>query len=108
MNTGTRRFIVRLIVGLLTFMIGVGAAILVGGVRPFWSSSHARHEGYSGCEHRRQVGSSRLEVPGAAPDMILLKGPHGIRVRRELRDIPPPPPSAADAPIPPGSSRGRR
>ncbi|HEX8845606.1 MAG TPA: hypothetical protein VF791_13220 [Pyrinomonadaceae bacterium] len=41
MNTRTRRFILRLLVGLLTFAIGVAAAMVLGGFRPLQSFERA-------------------------------------------------------------------
>ena len=44
MNTGLRRFILRLAIGLLTFLIGISAAWALGGFNPFQSSSVERYE----------------------------------------------------------------
>ena len=97
MNTCSRRFLLRLMVGILTFAIGVGAAMLIGGFNPFrtYSSWSQRYQGYHA--HSRLYAD---ETPGAEPAIILLKGPRGIRVRTELRELPQTAP-IADAPIPP-------
>ena len=42
MNTGLRRFILRLAVGLLAFLLGIAAAWAISGLNPFQSSSGAR------------------------------------------------------------------
>jgi hypothetical protein len=67
----TRRFVLHLIIGLLTFLIGVTAAIAIGGFNPMerFSRNHSRRqltippqqlsgtdetvERYSGCRHNR-------------------------------------------------------
>ena len=98
MNTGTRRFILRLIVGLLTFMLGVGAAMLLGGFKPFRSfsgSTYYRHGGY----YYYRSGTATIEPAYEYPV---------FRKRVELGKLPPPqppPPPAvhADAPMPPDS-----
>lgn len=106
MNTCSRRFLFRLVVGILTFAIGVGAAMLIGGFNPFrsyspWSQAYS----YQGCHRHSRLYTD--EAPGEAPAIIFLKGPRGIRLRTELEErhaIPP----AADAPVPPSPPVGRR
>jgi hypothetical protein len=104
MNTGTRRFIIRLIVGLLTFMLGVGAAMLLGGFTPFRSfsgSTYYRHGGY----YYYRSGTATLEPAYEYP--VYHKRGDGCRMRVELGKLPPPPPPPpamhADAPMPPDS-----
>ncbi|HEX8890137.1 MAG TPA: hypothetical protein VF779_13350 [Pyrinomonadaceae bacterium] len=91
MNTGIRRFILRLIVGLLTFIIGVVAAMALGGFRPFSSSpTYIYRNGYS---------NSMSAEP--AFEYHEYRG-HGCRMRSAM---PPPPPPMVDAPLPPPPPR---
>ena len=84
MNTGIRRFILRLAVGLLAFLLGVTAAWAFGAFNPFQNSSgtryyrHKRH-GYYGASDRGVIYPIYRE--------------QGCRTKR------PAPP--ADAPMPP-------
>lgn len=87
MNTVTRRFILRLIVGLLTFLIGVAAAILLGGFQPFQGFASSPNYSY------RRGASLRV-----APAIQYEYHEHGCRMR--YRELPPPPPMV-DAPLPP-------
>ena len=54
METGIRRFILRLMVGVLAFVIGVGAAMLFTGFRPFerFSNSPSYRHGHCGAYYR--------------------------------------------------------
>lgn len=106
MNTCARRFLLRLVVGIVTFAIGVGAAMLIGGFNPFrsyspWSQAYS----YQGCHRHSRLYAD--EVTGEAPAIIFLKGPRGIRMRTELEALPANPP-ATDAPVPPSAPVGRR
>src|SRR5687768_16682906 len=96
MNTGTRRFILRLAVGLLAFLLGVAAAWALGGFTPFQSTSRTRHYKHRNCGRSSITPPSyrRLES-GSVDDPIFLKGPHGLRLNRILREDqqPPPPPA---------------
>jgi hypothetical protein len=49
MNTGIRRFILRLSVGLLAFLIGVTAVWALGGFNPFHSSSGTKYYRHKRC-----------------------------------------------------------
>jgi hypothetical protein len=71
MNTRTRRFVLRLIVGLLTFLIGVAAAMLLGHFNPL-DGNRAQP-----LQMRSRCGDHARAVP------------------------PPPPPPAPVAPLPP-------
>jgi hypothetical protein len=94
MNTGIRRFILRLIVGLLTFIIGVAVAMALGGFRPFQGFTSSPNYMY-----RRSV------VIEAAPAIEYREyREHGCRMRHE----PPPPPPMVDAPLPPAPPRSSR
>ncbi|HYJ46027.1 MAG TPA: hypothetical protein VEV81_05380 [Pyrinomonadaceae bacterium] len=98
MNTVTRRFILRLIVGLLTFLIGVAAAIALGGFRPFQSLTGSPNYIY-----RRGAYYS----PRAEPAFEYYEyHEHGCKMRS--RGLPPPPPPLADAPLPPSPPRALR
>ena len=93
MKTCTRRFILRLIVGLLTFLIGVAAAMLLGGFRPFQSFASSPNYIY-----RRGVYYNSLR---AEPAFEYEYGEHGCGgTRHRTAELPPPPPMA-DAPLPP-------
>ena len=90
MNTGIRRFILRLIVGLLTFIIGVVAAMALGGFRPFASSPtyiYRRNAYYQSLSP--EPAFQRYEYGG-----------YGCRMHHEL-----PPPPMVDAPMPPPPPR---
>jgi hypothetical protein len=92
MNTCVRRFILRLIVGLLTFVIGIVAAMALGGFRPF--QGFATSPSYM---YRRNV------VIEAVPAIEYREHrEHGCRMP------PPPPPPMVDAPMPPEPSRSSR
>lgn len=98
MNTCTRRFLLRLMIGLLTFAIGVGTAMLIGGFNPFNSNSRWMQGYRSGGYHRHSCFYAD-EVPGEVPAIILLKGPRGFRIRSELRELLTPP--VAELPVAP-------
>lgn len=100
MDTGIRRFILRFVVGVLTFAIGVGAAILLGGFSFFRSHSPTSYENSRGCEYRKHTRSFSIESSRVEAESTLLKTQKGGRVKRsELRDSPPVP-LEAEAPIP--------
>src|SRR4051812_38548384 len=98
MNIGIRRFILRLIVGLLTFIIGVAAVMALGGFRPFQSYTISPNYNY-----RRGVSSGTLR---AEPAFEYHYG-DGCRGMRHY-DPPPPPPPMMDAPSPPSPPRAVR
>ncbi len=98
MCTVTRRFILRLAVGLFAFLLGISAAWALGGFNPFQSSSGERHYRYQRDGFRHGLDAQ----PGSA-DM-----PRAYRKRDKcnvpsLSELPPPPPPAPhrDAPMPP-------
>ena len=97
MNTVTRRFILRLIVGLLTFLIGVAAAIALGGFRPFQS--------FTGSPNYIYRRSTYYTSPKAEPAFEYEYHERGCRMRH--RELPPPPP-LVDAPLPPEPPRALR
>lgn len=101
MNTGTRRFIFRLIVGLLTFMIGVAVAMLLGGFRPFQSFASPTNYRYE--RHYR----NRIDDPDVIYPVYRKEG-KGCRARGRLGELLPPPPPLTDAPMPPSPPQGLR
>jgi hypothetical protein len=87
MNTGIRRFLLRLIVGLLAFVAGVSAATLLGGFRPFQSfesSPSYRHRNYEYYRSRTATLEPAFEYHEYHE--------HGCRMRSRLSEPPPPPP----------------
>ncbi len=98
MNTGIRRFILRLAVGLFAFLIGISAAWALGGFNPFQSSSGGRYYRY------QRDGSRRgLDVQSGTADMPRVYRKHDRCNVPALSELPPPPPPAPhrDAPMPP-------
>ena len=92
MTTGIRRFILRFIVGLVTFLIGVAAAMAIAGFNPFESNQteqrNYRHYRYKkSCNFNYRSWNTPPLVPPApsAPavrnvETVHLKGPDGITV----------------------------
>lgn len=97
MNTGTRRFILRLAVGLLAFLIGISAAWALGGFNPFQSSSGERYYRYQREGYRRGLSAQ----PDNA-DMPRVYRKHDRCRVPALSELPPQPPPAPhqDAPMP--------
>ena len=96
MNTGLRRFILRVIVGLLTFVVGVAAAMLLGGFQPFQGFAASPSYNYR-YEYRHEYRTD--------PDyQYPVYHEHGCRARGRLGQTPPPPPMM-DAPLPPEPPR---
>ena len=89
MNTGTRRFILRLAVALLTFLLGVTAAWALGGFNPFQSSSGTRYYRYT--RSGSYPSGSLMAEPGVVYPIYRKHG-HGCKAPRELGELPPPPP----------------
>jgi hypothetical protein len=98
MNTGTRRFILRLAVGLLTFLLGVAAVWALSGLNPFQNSSGTRYYRYKRCGQFRSwsapLSSDRLEA-SSIDEPVFLKGPHGCRMKIEFGSL-----SPTEAPAP--------
>ena len=91
MTTGTKRFILRFIVGLLTFLIGVAAAMALAGFRPFESNSSGQRN-YRQYRYKKSCNFSYRSwnvPPPQAPSVgyhagtVHLKGPDEIRVSVE-------------------------
>jgi hypothetical protein len=104
MNTGTRRFLLRLAVGLLAFLLGVTAAWALGGFNPFQESRSSRYRYYNSSG---SLGETR--EPAVVYPVYRYHG-HGCRMRERLGELPPPPPPApsADAPMPPSPPQSLR
>ena len=95
MTTGIRRFILRFIVGLVTFLIGVAAAMAIAGFIPFESRQieqrNYRHYHYKkSCNFTYRSWNTPPTAPPAplAPSVrsvetVHLKGPDGITVTVE-------------------------
>ena len=103
MNTGIRRFILRLAVGLLAFLIGVTAAWALGAFNPFQSSSSERYYQHKHYGYRNWDEMSDADV------VYPVYREHGCRSRaREFGKLPPPPAPHADAPMPPSPPQSLR
>ncbi|HEX8709237.1 MAG TPA: hypothetical protein VF723_13400 [Pyrinomonadaceae bacterium] len=106
MNTGTRRFILRLLVGLLTFLLGVSAAILLGGFSPMarFNSRSMRYRHHE-CG-RGWTAPPPAVLPGSVhSERYFLRGPAGIReelrITEESLELLPDAPLPPDLPSPP-------
>ena len=100
MHTGTRRFILRLAVGLLAFLIGVTVAWAVGGINPFQSFSGTRsYRQYKRpCHYRGSVAPQpafEYNVEEREHGVTLLKELRGYKMRKGVSELPPPPPAPA-------------
>jgi hypothetical protein len=104
MNTCTRRFLLRLAVGLLAFLLGVTAAWALGGFNPFQESRSYRYRNY---DSNGSLG--RTPEPAVVYPVYRYEG-HGCKMRRRFREVTPPPPPAplADAPMPPSPPQSLR
>lgn len=104
MNTGFRRFILRLAVGLLAFFIGIGVSWAIGGLNPFQSSGTRSYKKRCGYSHRSwSAAPSEMHNHGTVTDF---EATRSSRMKRVLVDIPPPPPPppAPAAPVTLGGS----
>jgi hypothetical protein len=101
MNTGTRRFLLRLAVGLLAFLLGVTAAWALGAFNPFCESRSYRYRNY---DSNGSLG--RTPEPAVVYPVYRYEG-HGCKAHRRLHELPPPPP-LADAPMPPSPPQSLR
>ena len=106
MNTGLRRFILRVAVGLLAFLLGVAAAWAITGLNPFQSSSGT-------IRYKKRCGSHRSWSPppaeqsyGTVTGTVFPEEGRSGKTKRTFREIPPPPPppAAPAAPAHPGGS----
>lgn len=93
MTIATRRFILRVVVGLVTFLIGVAAAMALAGFRPFESNQseqrNYRHYRYKkSCNFQFRSWNAPPPAPpvpsgGLNMNTVRLKGPNGITVTVE-------------------------
>jgi hypothetical protein len=99
MNTGIRRFILRLAVGLLAFLMGVAAVWALGGFNPFQSFSGTRQY------KRKPCGSHRSWEGTKNPAVIypIYRNEEDMRIRslERLRESLREQRRHADAPMPP-------
>src|ERR1051326_6009652 len=103
MNTPTRRFLLRLIVGLLTFLIGVAAAMLLGSFRPFQGFAGSRY-------YRTNRGYYQSMSPEPAYSYPIYReyGHGGCRMHERFNETPSAPSTKLDSPLPPDPPRAAR
>ncbi len=97
-----RRFILRVVVGLLAFLLGVAVSWAIGGLNPFQSSSgsYRKH-----CGHSRSWSSTSESSDHSMTDgMSFSYEGRSCKKKRMFVAIPPPPPPPPVAPDPPGGS----
>lgn len=99
MNTGIRRFILRLAVGLLAFLIGISAAWALGGFNPFHRFSSERNYRHKRCGTSYRSWNAHSEPAVIYP--IYRSHEKAGKTRGSLGELPPPPAPHADAPVPP-------
>jgi hypothetical protein len=97
METGIRRFILRLMVGVLAFVIGVGAAMLFTGFRPFerFSNSPSYRHGHCGAYYRSWSPPPPSFETVRGDDLVVYPS-CPAKMRARLDEMPPTPP--ADSP----------
>ena len=102
METGIRRFILRLVVGVLAFVIGVGAAMLFTGFRPFerFSNSPSYRHGHCGAYYRSWSPPPPSFETVRGVDLVVYPS-LPAKARARLGEMTPPSPPLADAPLPP-------
>jgi hypothetical protein len=104
MNTGPRRFLLRLAVGLLAFFLGIAAAWALGGFNPLQDSSGTHYYRHKRCGSYRSWNTqpdldSRYES-AVMTELVLVspdrscraKGMHGKLAPLPPEPPPPPPP----------------
>lgn len=104
MDTGFRRFILRLAVGLLAFFIGIGVSWAIGGLNPFQNSWGTRsYKKRCGSHRSWSAAPSEMHDHGTVTDYEALRS---SKTKRILVDVPPPPPPppAPAAPVTLGGS----
>lgn len=103
METGFRRFILRLMVGVLTFVIGVGAVMLITGFRPFdrFSNSPSYRHGHCGGAYRSWSPPPPAFETTHSSDLTVYPSCPALRGRAKLGETPSLPPAPlTDAPLP--------
>jgi hypothetical protein len=97
MNTGIRRFILRLAVGLLAFLLGVTAVWALGGLNPFQNFSGSRYYKHKRCGSYRSWNAPRPAFEWHASTDItqpVYIGPLGCKTEK-LGKLPPLPEAPA-------------
>ena len=92
MKTRTRRFVLRLIIGLLTFLIGVSAAMMLGRFNPL-EGRHARLRVRRCADYSRPAPPPSIAVPVLPPDAPVAP--------REIYPVYRPESSLGKTPLPP-------
>ena len=88
MNTGIRRFILRVAVGLLAFLLGVAVVWALGGINPFQGSSGS---------YRKRCGQQRSWSSGGSYNVTTTRtfahheSGRSCRTKRMFGAVPPPP-----------------
>lgn len=103
MNTGLRRFLLRLTVGLLAFLLGVTAAWALGGFNPFNSSSGTRYYKHKRCGSYRSWNAQppafhNQHAPAVMTELVLVSPDAGHKVKAKLNKLAPLPELPAEAP----------
>ncbi|HWT02368.1 MAG TPA: hypothetical protein VN256_19105 [Pyrinomonadaceae bacterium] len=104
MNTGIRRFILRVAVGLLAFLLGLAAAWAITGLNPFQGSSGTPSYKKRCGSHRSWSGPPAESYEHVTPAAVYTYEGRSCKTKRMFRAIPPPPPPAPAAPAPPSGS----
>jgi hypothetical protein len=103
MNTLTGRFVLRLIIGLLTFLIGVFAAIALGNFNPL----EGRHARVRRCgEYGRRAPARSLALPVPLPDATTQPRPFVIVKRADIKLTATPHASPVEPVLPSFEDRG--
>ena len=98
MNTGFRRFILRLAVGLLAFFIGIGVSWAIGGLNPFQNSWGTRsYKKRCGSHRSWSAAPSETHDYGMTSETMHVYEGRSCKTKRILVDVPPPPPPPAPA-----------
>ena len=103
MNTGLRRFILRVAVGLLAFLLGVAVAWALGGLNPFQSYSGAGSY-HKGCDHHRSWSSTESSLRPESDGRNLGFEGRSFKTKRVFVAMPPTPPPPPAAPFASGGS----
>ena len=107
MNTGLRRFLLHLAVGLLAFLLGIASAWALGGLNPFNSSSGTRQYKHKRCGSYRSWNAppafEKHHAPAAVMTELVLVSPDAEKARGEFGFLPPLPPLPSKAPQPPST-----
>ncbi len=99
MNTGIRRFILRVAVGLLAFLLGVAVVWALGGINPFQGSSESGSR-RKRCGQHRSWSSAQSEsyYVTTSESFTHNEGGRSCRMKRMFVAVPPPPPPLPAAP----------